>query len=416
MRHPPAAAQQRHTTPAAAAAARSPCFIMSERNLMSTLEEGRSSTCFLPRFSALYIVFCGVATCCDGRERGGQGNAPAAVHACNDKQRGSGSAAAAAAAVGPHQGISEDRHASHGDSAVPCTASGGAGGGMKAGLGAGGRDMRRQARRNTGCSPWLEAAAVCRPPQLIGDAAAQAIGGRSEGRPGGGRWRRPASPNCGLQTPSPGPIATEGKRLQRALRPRLAEPQQPQSQHAARLGSAPLLPHAGHRLQPWEPWPGPGEAAAAAMPRPRCRRPHAVAGLQPLPAVECYVLAAPQGGTRSNQAATPASSLPAAPRRPAASPYAATGAKLQAEEAEAGWEPRLGGLLGASMARPIAPPARAWASLPPASDHGDLPGLQGDWRAALRRACLCRRRRLPPRVEALQKARDGKAGQAERQR
>ena len=36
----------------------SPCFIMSDSILMSTLEEGRSSTCFLPRFSALYIVFC----------------------------------------------------------------------------------------------------------------------------------------------------------------------------------------------------------------------------------------------------------------------------------------------------------------------------------------------------------------------
>ena len=65
----------------------SPCFIISDRNLMRTLEEGRSSTCFLPRFSALYMVFCGaqhnrrgctcVSTepCCGARRRRGAGGA-----------------------------------------------------------------------------------------------------------------------------------------------------------------------------------------------------------------------------------------------------------------------------------------------------------------------------------------------------
>lgn len=38
----------------------SPCFCMTCRNLMTTLEEGRISTCFFPFFSALYMDFCGL--------------------------------------------------------------------------------------------------------------------------------------------------------------------------------------------------------------------------------------------------------------------------------------------------------------------------------------------------------------------
>ena len=34
-----------------------PCFIMTVRNLMITLEQGRTSTCLLPRFSALLMHF-----------------------------------------------------------------------------------------------------------------------------------------------------------------------------------------------------------------------------------------------------------------------------------------------------------------------------------------------------------------------
>ncbi len=96
---------------------RSPCFIMSERNLISTLEEGRSSTCFLPRFSALYIVFCG---------GGGGGSeervSSAAAAACPLQCLTCGTACASMAtfAAAPHQGISKNRHASHGDSTVPC--------------------------------------------------------------------------------------------------------------------------------------------------------------------------------------------------------------------------------------------------------------------------------------------------------
>ncbi|GIL72280.1 hypothetical protein Vretifemale_2658 [Volvox reticuliferus] len=33
-----------------------PCFIIRERNLMTTLDAGLRSTCRLPRFSALYMV------------------------------------------------------------------------------------------------------------------------------------------------------------------------------------------------------------------------------------------------------------------------------------------------------------------------------------------------------------------------
>merc|ERR1719471_2620150 len=41
-----------------------PCFIMTDRNLITTLEQGLSSTCLLPRFSALFIHLRASARLC----------------------------------------------------------------------------------------------------------------------------------------------------------------------------------------------------------------------------------------------------------------------------------------------------------------------------------------------------------------
>ena len=95
----------------------SPCFIMSERNLISTLEEGRSSTCFLPRFSALYIVFCGQRRGGGAGQHGQQQHSTATATLLLRMQVRLQTSTTAA----PHQGISKNRHASHGDSTVPCT-------------------------------------------------------------------------------------------------------------------------------------------------------------------------------------------------------------------------------------------------------------------------------------------------------